>query len=363
MLGLYLHLPFCRVHCTYCPFAISTDISMQDRYVDALVREIEAKGHGEAVDTVYFGGGTPSWTSLPNLRRIAEALRRSFAIEPGAEFTLEANPEDVTRDAVIAWRELGVNRVSVGVQSFDDRELGPIGRLHGSAGAWDAVAIAVASGVRTTLDLIAGLPGQTMDSFAATLQRAIDSGVGHLSLYMLDLEERTPLEAQVRRGRVQIPEDSVVADQYLMAVARLGEAGLQQYEISNFARPGEESRHNLRYWRREPYLGFGISAHSFDGSSRYANTRDIRRYVELAPDSEDFREELTPDDERRERIFLGLRQASGIIRSELIELCGQEGVSWSDRGLEEGWLRRVGERIGFTPSGFVLSNEYISQLF
>lgn len=363
MLGLYLHLPFCRVHCTYCPFAISTDVSLQDRYTDALVREIEAKGRGEAVDTVYFGGGTPSWTSLPNLRRIVDALHRAFVIQPGSEFTLEANPEDVTEDAIAAWRELGVNRVSIGVQSFDDRELKPIGRLHGSERAWEAVSLAVASGVRTTLDLIAGLPEQTPESFASTLRRAVDSGVGHLSLYMLDLEERTPLEAQVRRGRVTIPDDSLVADEYATAIATLEAAGLRQYEVSNFAKPGEESRHNLRYWRREPYLGFGISAHSFDGTARFANTRDIRRYLESPASAEDFREVLSADDERRERIFLGLRQASGIIRSELIALCGQEGVTWSDRGLEEGWLRRVGERIGFTPAGFLLSNEYISQLF
>ena len=360
--GVYVHLPFCAVHCTYCPFAISTDLSQQDAYVDALLREIDASDRAD-VDSVYLGGGTPSRTSLANLTRLFAGLREYFEIASDAEVTLEANPEDVDADAVAAWRAMGVNRISVGVQSFHDDELTAISRIHDRARALDAVRVAVASGARASLDLILGLPGQTPASFRESLDTAIDLGAGHLSLYMLDLEERTPLQAQVSRGRVTLPDDELVAALYVEAIDRLGSAGLRQYEISNFARPGDESRHNLRYWTRGPYHGFGLGAHSFLGETRFANTRDIRQYIERAPNARDFSETLGDDEVRRETIFLGLRQTSGLDLQRLARLCGQEGIEWTERGLREGWLRREGSRVAFTPAGFLQSNDYISQLF
>lgn len=406
MLGLYLHLPFCAVHCTYCPFAISTDLSQQNEYTDALVREIRAchpeRGNGapamvavmtrqgessrvsplargeglpiscspaplamteRAVDTIYFGGGTPSRTALENLARTFDAIRERFVIAPDAEITLEANPEDVTDETVAAWRALGVNRISAGVQSFRDAELVAIGRIHDRQRALDAVRIIVASGARSNLDLILGLPQQTADSFRETLDTAVALGAGHLSLYMLDLEERTPLQVQVSRGRVTLPEDDLVADLYLEAIARLSAAGLRQYEISNFARPGDESRHNLRYWKREEYFGFGLGAHSFAGRERYANTRDIRRYIELSPAARDFHEELGADEVRREQIFLQLRRTSGMCYEDLVALCGEEGIRWIERGLQDGWLQHEDGRVSFTPSGFLQSNDFMSQLF
>jgi oxygen-independent coproporphyrinogen-3 oxidase len=315
------------------------------------------------VDTVYLGGGTPSRTSLPNLARLFAAIRAHYDIADGAEITLEANPEDVSAESVQAWRDLGVNRISVGVQSFHDDELRVIGRIHDRAQALEAVRTIVASGARSNLDLILGLPNQTAESFRASLDTAIELGAGHLSLYMLDLEERTPLQVQASRGRVSLPDDDLVADLYLEAVERLGHAGLRQYEISNFARPGDESRHNLRYWTRSEYLGFGLGAHSFRGSERFANTRDIRKYIELAPDARDFAEELGEAEVQRETIFLQLRQTSGMCYEDLLALRGEEAVEWIERGLQDGWLRRNDGRVAFTPSGFLQSNEYISQLF
>jgi oxygen-independent coproporphyrinogen III oxidase len=362
-LGLYFHLPFCAVHCTYCPFAISTDLTLQDAYVDALIREVGAQGAEGSAQTIYLGGGTPSRTSLANLTRLFAAIRGKFEVVEGAEITLEANPEDVTGEAIAAWRDLGVNRVSVGVQSFHDDELQVIGRIHDRAQALDAVRTIVASGARANLDLILGLPHQTADSFRATLDTAIELGAAHLSLYMLDLEERTPLQVQASRGRVSLPEDDLVADLYLEAIERLGRAGLPQYEISNFARPGEESRHNLRYWTRSEYLGLGLGAHSFVGSERFANTRDMHRYVELSPHARDFAEDLGEDEVRRETIFLQLRQTSGMCYEDLVALRGTEGIEWIERGLQGGWLRRDHGRVAFTPSGFLQSNDFISQLF
>ncbi|MGN6183936.1 MAG: radical SAM family heme chaperone HemW, partial [Thermoanaerobaculia bacterium] len=377
-LGLYFHMPFCRVHCTYCPFAISTDLALQDAYVDALIRE-----SGETrlatvdssalltpdsrlpttVDTVYLGGGTPSRTSIANLARLFDSIRTNYDIAADAEVSMEANPEDVTPEALDAWRSMGVNRLSIGVQSFHDDELRAISRIHDRERAIEAVSLAARSGIKTNLDLILGLPHQTRESFCETLDTAIALGAGHLSLYMLDLEEKTPLEVQVARGRVSLPEDDIVADAYIEAIERLERAGLHQYEISNFARDGEECLHNLRYWTRREYHGFGIAAHSFVNGERFANTRDIRKYIETAPNARDFEEQLGDDEVRRETIFLNLRRTTGMCYEELLRLCGQEGVVWTERGLQDGWLRRVDGRVSFTPAGFLQSNDYISQLF
>ncbi|HEY4640557.1 MAG TPA: radical SAM family heme chaperone HemW, partial [Thermoanaerobaculia bacterium] len=294
--------------------------------------------------------------------RVVDKLRERFAIDEGAEFSIEANPEDVSEDAVAFWRSLGVNRISIGVQSFHDDELRPLGRVHGRAQALEAVRIAAQSGVRTSLDLILGLPRQTAASFEETLKIAIETGAGHVSLYMLDLEEGTALARQVDDERVTLPDDDLVADLYTLAIERFADAGFAQYEISNFARSGEECRHNLRYWRREEYLGFGIGAHSFIGDRRFANTRDIHRYIAGHREPE-FAEVLGEGEVRRETIFLRLRQAEGIDYEDVVRLCGEEGIAWMDRGLSDGWLRRVGNRVAFTPSGFLLSNDYISQLF
>jgi oxygen-independent coproporphyrinogen-3 oxidase len=365
MRGIYIHLPFCTTHCTYCPFAISTDLALQDSYTDALLREIVATPDtSEAVDTIYLGGGTPSRMSVANLAWIFEEIRGRFEVAPDAEISMEANPEDVTAESVGAWREMGVNRLSMGVQSFHDDELAAISRVHDRQRALDAVRAAITGGVRANLDLMLGLPQQTAESFRATLDTAIDLGAGHLSLYMLDLEEKTPLQVQVARGRVLLPEDDLVADLYLEAIEHLESRGLAQYEISNFARPGEQCRHNLRYWTRGEYHGFGLAAHSFLGGQRFANTRDIRRYIDTTPDARDFSEDLGAGEVRRETIFLQLRRTTGMCYEELVDLCGQEGIEWTERGLHEGWLRRVGEgRVAFTPAGFLQSNDFISQLF
>jgi oxygen-independent coproporphyrinogen-3 oxidase len=379
--AVYVHLPFCTQHCTYCPFAISTDLALQDVYVDALMREIDAaagrrlasrrdggvpagwsgavSAPRELIDSLYLGGGTPSRTSLANLARIFE--RFSFAED--AEISMEANPEDVDASALAAWRALGVNRISIGVQSFHDDELRAISRVHDRARAIEAVRMAAASGMRTNLDLILGLPEQTPEKFRETLDTAVSLGAGHLSLYMLDLEEKTPLQIQVARGRVALPEDDIVARLYLEAIEYLDSRGLQQYEISNFARAGEECRHNLRYWTRGEYYGFGLAAHSFIGDERFANTRDIRRYIESSPEARDFSETLGEGEVRRETLFLQLRRTSGIHYEELVRLCGQEGIEWTERGIQDGWLRRVDGRVAFTPEGFLQSNDFISQLF
>jgi oxygen-independent coproporphyrinogen-3 oxidase len=362
MLGVYVHFPFCRVHCSYCAFAVSTNDALQERYFDALSREIALRAGGEDVDTLYFGGGTPSRTSPQHVTRITKELRDRFRIAPDVEFSIEANPEDVTSDALSFWQSLGINRVSIGVQSFHDGELRPLGRVHGGDLARDAVQQAAASGIRTSLDLILGLPQQTAESFRETLDVAVALGVGHISIYMLDMEEGSVLTRQVTRGAVSLPDDDLVANLYLEAVERLAAAGFAQYEISNFARAGEQSRHNLHYWRREEYFAFGLGAHSFLDGRRFANVRDIESYI-ATPGAHEMDETLGVNEEKRERIFLRLRQPAGLDYEEVVRLCGPEGVEWIEQGVSAGWLRREGERVAFTPQGFLLSTDLISQLF
>ena len=360
-LGIYVHLPFCRVHCAYCPFAISTDLSLQSAYIDALIREIEGRADGEGADTIFFGGGTPSRTAPQDLARVITAIRNGFDVADDAEFSLEANPEDVTPEAIEFWRSLGVNRLSIGVQSFDDRELQPIGRVHDAARAREAIYDATSSGIRTSIDLILGLPNQTAESFRSSLDEAIATGIGHVSIYMLDLDEDTALRRRVESGVVRLPDEELISGLYVEMVETLRDAGFAQYEISNFARPAEESRHNLRYWRRQHYHGFGLGAHSFIGERRFANTRDIHSYIGGVVS--DFSEKLTENERRHELVFLRLRQTSGIHYEDLLRLCGEEAVGWIEHGVNEGWLQRDGSRVAFTPAGFLVSSELISQLF
>ena len=366
-LGLYVHLPFCRMRCTYCAFAVSTSHSMEDRYLAAL--EIETRLRADKstiVDSIFFGGGTPSMTAPEKLAGTMKSLRSSFRIDPDAEFTLEANPEDVSAESLSSWKALGVNRLSIGVQSLVDSELRPLARLHGAERARNALALATESGIRTSADLILGLPGQTVNTFRESLRTVLGCGVGHVSLYMLDLEEGTTLHRQVLGGVTSLAGEDEIAEMYLSAIADTAAAGLQQYEISNFARPGQRCLHNLRYWQRRPYIGLGLGAHSFQGEMRVANTRVLSEYIDRLESGQlpvDFSETLRDEERRHERIFLALRQSEGLEYADLVELCGREGQRWRDRGIAEGWLQQAGDRVSLTSSGFLLSNEYISQLF
>ncbi len=365
--GIYVHLPFCRVRCSYCAFAVSTDLRLEDAYGQALLREIALRSlPGTAADTVFWGGGTPSRSSTDWVARIDRAMRQAVAVAEDAEVTLEANPEDVEASSIDAWKGIGVNRVSIGVQSLHEGELHSIGRIHGPRRALGALECAVASGLRVSADLILGLPGQTPDSAMKSLDGVLATGIGHLSMYMLDLEPGSALSSRVDRGIVELPEDEAIADMYLAAIERAGSAGLEQYEISNFARPGERSAHNLRYWERRSYVGFGAGAHSFAERTRRGNVKNVRAYIDaLSRGAEpvEMTEELGPRDEARERIFLALRRIEGIGYPELLEWSDGDAGAWCERGLEQGWLARNGDRVRFTPRGFLLSSALVAELF
>lgn len=366
-LSVYVHLPFCRVKCTYCAFAISTDSRLEQRYVSALVEEIRHRIRPDArLATLYFGGGTPSRLSIEGVRRLGEELAR-YAREDGAEITLEANPEDVNPAALDRWsRDLGVNRLSLGVQSFHEAELTPLGRGHGRQGALDAIELAAGSMARLSVDLMLGLPEQTVERVESSAEMAMTGPAGHLSLYLLDLEPGSALERRVHSGLIDLPPEDAVAEMYRAVIRLAGEHGLEQYEVSNFARPGQKAVHNCRYWTREPYVGVGLGAHSFDGTTRTSNTRNIREYVELIESGSlpvSFSEVLTEEEIRHERIFLGLRQTGGLPADELRELAGADAQEWMDEALEQGWVELESERVRFTVEGFLISDELMARLF
>ena len=372
-LGLYIHIPFCKAKCAYCDFySLAHSEEKMDAYTAALIRHLEEvapRAAGMQVDTVYFGGGTPSYLGAPRLVRLLQTVQRRYDVARDAEITLEANP-----DSAGDWRTLrtlrraGFNRLSLGVQSTDDALLQRIGRIHTYEQVQQAVTAARrAKLTNLSLDLIYGLPGQTMEDWQRTLADAVALGPEHLSCYGLKLEEGTPLWQQ--RQALTLPDDDAQADMYLYTVAALEEAGYQQYEISNFARPGRASRHNLKYWNMEEYAGFGPGAHSDFGGVRYAYEKDLDAYIAAAHGGQFRFSENTvipPRDRDVEWVMLGARLISGLdpkdyeaqfrrrfdpIFLPFLQKCVAAGYAVSENGV---WH--------LTPKGFLVSNQIIGGL-
>lgn len=323
--SLYIHIPFCLKKCLYCDFnSFAYAPVTKDEYVDLLVREMELRA-GEipeqmVVPTLFFGGGTPSLLSAEVVGRLIEAADRLFHLEDGAEITLEANPGTVTREQLAGYRTAGVNRLSVGVQSFHDSLLTGIGRVHDSAEAVRAVeAVRNAGFDNLGIDLIHTLPGETLSMWEADLRRAVELAPEHVSAYSLILEEGTPLHGEAEKGRLVLPEEEAAVEMLELTADFLVAAGYEHYEISNFARPGRRSRHNQVYWRRGSYLGFGAGAHSLlrreTGDLRWGNTESLTEYrqcisEDCLPDVE--RHVLTIREAMAEYMFLGLRMLEGV---------------------------------------------------
>jgi oxygen-independent coproporphyrinogen-3 oxidase len=355
--GAYISYPFCAQKCTYCNFAsgvLSRDL--EHLYIDALVREMEAHAWAEPPDTVYLGGGTPSRVSISDLERILAALPG----RPWREATMEAAPGTITAESAAAWRELGLTRVSLGVQSFVATELARTGRRHTAEVVAQDVDLLRRAGLDNfNIDLIAGLPGQTPASWSASLDWVERLQAPHVSVYMFELDEDSRLGREVlfhgiRYGAPDVPDDDATATMYETAVERLAAVGLARYEISNFARPGRESAHNLKYWRLEPYFGFGADAHSFDGVWRWQNVESAEAYVERST-PEESRIAANPTEER---FFVGLRLLEGIQPAP--EEWSQHDAAIS-RFLRDGLLERDGSRLRLTNRGVLLSNEVFEE--
>jgi len=367
-LGLYIHIPFCRSKCAYCDFySLPHREEAMDNYRAALsarLSQLAPQAANRRVDTVYFGGGTPSYFGAKRLAALLTQVRSLYRLAPDAEITLEANPDSADEVALSLLRQSGFNRLSLGVQSVDDALLKRIGRPHTFAQARRAVSDARrADFANVSLDLIYGLPGQDLSGWQSTLERVLALEPDHLSCYGLKVEEGTPLHARVLAGE-QLPDDDAQVDMYLWAVERLEGAGFVQYEISNFARPGFASRHNLRYWQLRPYLGFGPGAHSDFNGRRFSLARDLERCLsgEWVRDTE---EAISPRERASEYLMLGLRTARGVEKEEYQKICGGDFAPIEEcltLFARHGWARRTGERWRLTPEGFLLSNQLIGRV-
>lgn len=361
--GLYLHIPFCSAICPYCDFAVLTGgPERRERFTDHLVSEIGLwSGDAElfrGIDTIYFGGGTPSALSPEQLGRIVGAVKAGLPVAEDAWIFLEANPEDVTPESVRAWRELGVRTLSLGIQAFDADALDFLGRRHTPEQARRSVELARAAGFHTVaFDLIYGLPGQTVDDWRRTLETAVALEPDHLSCYQLTIHEGTPFGFRLARGKMTEAPEETQADLFLLTHTFLREAGLPGYEVSNFARsPEHRSRHNRKYWDHTPYLGLGPSAHSFSGHRRWWNERKINPYearIDAGERPIAGSEELTAEDLALEALMLGLRTAEGIDLERFRQRYGVELVM-SER--VEGLLTVEGDRLVPTLEGWAVAD-------
>lgn len=351
---------------------VTTDSSSRGRYLDALEREaalLEGEGGASgAFDSIYLGGGTPSYVPASETSRLLETLRRRFPLAADPEVTLEANPEDVTPDAVAAWRAAGIHRVSVGIQSLADRELSAVGRRHDAEGARTALERLTGAGLSVSGDLILGLPEQTPESFRASLAGLVDAGVRHVSVYLLESEKSKTMEEDRRLRPERYLSDDAQAELWLEMGETLGARGFAHYEISNWARPGSEARHNLKYWSRTPTLGLGVSAHELWQGRRRANVSSLERYLsELSEGRRPlaFDVPVSAAEQAREEIYLGLRMSEGVPvgRIEAFVSTAGDVRLWEDyeTWVAEGILERRGALVAFTERGFLLSNEVLSR--
>jgi oxygen-independent coproporphyrinogen-3 oxidase len=369
MLGLYLHIPFCSAICNYCNFNRGLfDDGVKARYVEALAREIAARPErGRAADTIYFGGGTPSLLEPAEIRQLIGACREAFDVAPDAEVTMEANPESVTPARLAAYREAGVNRISFGVQSFRDDELARLSRLHSASRAHTAIGEARGAGFdNVSLDLMMWLPGQRPADWLASVDAAIDLAPEHLSLYLLEVYPNAPLRDEMARARWSQAPDEDAAAMYLDGLARLDRAGYAQYEISNVARPGRASRHNLKYWEDGAWIGMGCGAHSTMNGVRWKNVAATDEYLGRVARGEDPAAEvrrLSPDERLGDALFTGLRLTAGL---DLAGIRARYGVDvWDRFGMdlapfvEHGWLVHDG-RLRLTRPGMLMANEVMA---
>jgi oxygen-independent coproporphyrinogen-3 oxidase len=367
-LGIYVHIPFCLQKCHYCDFCSFPRAEREHiaRYVDALIAQIGSWSErcaAHEVDTVYFGGGTPTMLTLSEWERLTETLRRCFHIRADAEITAETNPATVDQRYLRDLRGMGVNRLSMGVQSASDVELKALGRAHDFAGAQRTFADARAAGFdNISIDLMLAIPHQTRASLDRTLREFVALSPEHISGYLLKIEEGTPFGRMA--DRLPLPDEDETVELYLDTVGKLAEAGYAQYEISNFAREGRASRHNLRYWQGRPYLGLGLAAHSDFGGRRFAAGRDMAAY--LRGDRIEESAEIGAEERREEYVMLRLRLNEGIDVADYAARFGRDFYGDFENALapyrRAGLLREAGGRVALTPSGMLLSNSVLADM-
>jgi oxygen-independent coproporphyrinogen-3 oxidase len=360
MAGIYIHIPFCKSRCKYCDFFSTTHLQKQAQYVEAVLAEWQMRQHqlSEPIHTIYIGGGTPSTLDNAALDRILQAILDTCTDHLPHEITIEANPGDITLEKAQAWRAMGINRLSMGVQSFHDHLLQLIGRRHNAKQAIEAVQLAQAAGFdNISIDLMYALPDQTMQMWQHDIQQALSLGVQHISSYGLIYEDGTVLTTLLEHGQIEAVDEDTEMRMYDYLVEELTANGYIHYEVSNFALPNRHSMHNSNYWNDTPYIGLGAGAHSYDGQQRQWNISDLDIYIEraLAHDLQPEIETLTPEQQHTERIMLGLRTCQGVPK-ELINFSNALPY------LQQGLLVEKDNRIAATTQGYHILNRIIEDL-
>jgi oxygen-independent coproporphyrinogen-3 oxidase len=366
--GLYIHFPFCRKACHYCNFHFSTQLKHIPQIVEGIKQEIARRWDyldSRTLGSIYLGGGTPSLMNFESLGEIFKTIGGYFKISENIEITLEVNPDDVTPERAQMWVNLPINRISLGIQSFDDKDLVYMNRAHRAKEAHRSLEILLEAGFeRLTIDLIFGANTTSDEIWERNILTALSYGVQHLSCYGLTVEPKTALDYQIRRGKEMDLDDQKAAAQYLLLMDLLGERGWHHYEISNFSQPGYEAVHNRSYWNGTPYLGIGPSAHSFNGNSRQWNIADNQRYIQYLKSNsmEGYlfgKEDLSPRERYNEWLMLGLRQSKGVEKKGLKE----DSISASERWILSGHLIEEKNQLILSKRGKILADKIISDLF
>ena len=368
MAGIYIHIPFCRQACHYCNFHFSTSLRYKNELLEALLKETELQKDylgNESVETIYFGGGTPSLLTISDLRFQIDKINKIFPVSDIAEITLEANPDDINEEKLSGWKEIGINRLSIGVQSFFEEDLLWMNRAHNKQQAIDNLQLAIKQFDNITIDLIYGHPLLTNEKWKKNVEKVIALNIPHISCYALTVEPKTPLSKMIKEKKIEDVQQEKQAEQFLLLMQWLEDAGYEHYEISNFAMPGFRSRHNSSYWQGKKYLGLGPSAHSFDGETRQWNISNNNIYIEsLEKNKIHFEKELlTPFQKANEYIMTSLRTKEGLDLEKLPEALSHELLAVSDKFIGSGKLILKENKLILTKEGKLFADGIAAELF
>jgi len=370
--GIYIHIPFCKQKCTYCDFHFSTSFSgYRQEMIRCIARELKQRSRylkNKRIDTIYFGGGTPSLLLHEELKLLKQVVCENFDVYQNVEITLESNPDDITEETLKMWKEIGINRLSIGLQSFKKEDLNWMNRAHTVVESMECVTLAQNAGFKNlSADLIYGLPDLTLGEWKAQLQQLIDLNVPHISAYCLTIEKNTAVHNWVSKGRFIPQTDEQQSKQFMELVEVLEANGYIQYEISNFSKPGLESRHNSNYWKGEWYLGVGPSAHSFNGDSRRWNVSNNQKYIDSINTEKEYytSEKLSIHDRFNEKLLIGLRTNYGVNLEELSEIAelSDKFTKQCEGHIENGWAEREGDNLFLTKEGKLRADYIASDLF
>jgi oxygen-independent coproporphyrinogen-3 oxidase len=372
MAGIYIHIPYCRKACSYCDFYFSTNTDSKSDFLNALHKEIVLQKNfipGQ-IETIYFGGGTPSLLSANEIKAILELIHSTYTVSNTTEITLEANPDDLNEAYLSNLLKAGVNRLSIGLQTFDNTELNELNRLHSAEKNTQVVQLAKAAGFKNiTIDLIYGSPWLSHEQWKKNIEHVIALDVPHISCYQLTIEEKTLLHHRIKKGEIKGPDEDKIAEQFHVLIQSLNAAGYEHYEVSNFAKPGFYSRHNTSYWKDVPYFGFGPSAHAYDGKNRYMNIANLHQYIKKINNGETWftTEELTPSTRYNELILTGLRTVFGVSLPKIVEKTDQTHANYFQRKaqkyIDNGQMIKNGYIYTLTEEAFLFADHISADLF